>query len=478
MSLQTVVPIGAQVPRVACVPRAVANDVEDATFLAGSYGLVADQWQESVLEGWLGIRADGMWAAPRCGLAVPRQNGKNAALEIRELHGMVSLGERILHSAHEVKTARKAFLRLASFFENERTYPELAKLAKEIRRTNGQEAIVLHNGGSVEFIARSKGSGRGFSVDVLVMDEAQEFSDESLAALLPTISASANPQQIMTGTPPGPTANGGVFTRLREEGVGGGNRRLCWHEWSCVGEVDLDDRQVWAATNPGLGIRLKYETTQDERSAMDAEMFARERLGMWDTAATKAVINMDTWAALTDVQSQALDPVAFALDVSPDRSSAAIASAGVRADGLSHVVVVDTKAGTGWVVDRLVELNGRWKPCAVVVDSRGPAASMIPALEARGVVVTTTTTAEVGRACGAFYDAVMQGDLRHLGQASLSSALSGARKRTLGDAWAWHRQNSSTDITPLVAATLALFGYATRPPPAVTNTSTVMYGFN
>ena len=116
------------------------------------------------------------------------------------------LGEKFLHTAHEVKTARKAFLRIASFFENARQYPELVALVKEIRKTNGQEAIVLSNGGSCEFIARSKGSGRGFTVDVLVCDEAQDLTDEELAALLPTISAAplGNPQVIFTGTPPDP----------------------------------------------------------------------------------------------------------------------------------------------------------------------------------------------------------------------------------------------------------------------------------
>src|SRR5699024_9206431 len=133
-------------------------------------------------EAWM-RRKGGRWAAGRWGLAVPRQNGKNGVLEAVELYFMAVLGLKILHTAHEVKTARKAFIRIASFFENERKYPELAGMVKEVRKTNGQEAIVLHNGGSVEFIARSKGSGRGFTVDVLVCDEAQEYSEDAQAAL-------------------------------------------------------------------------------------------------------------------------------------------------------------------------------------------------------------------------------------------------------------------------------------------------------
>src|SRR5699024_3149953 len=127
-----------------------------------------------------------------------RQNGKNAVVEILELYALTILGFRVLHTAHEVKTARKAFLRLASFFENDRERPDLAGMVKSIRQANGQEQIFLTNGGSVEFIARSKNSGRGFTVDMLVCDEAQECPEEAQAALLPTFPAapSGDPVQV------------------------------------------------------------------------------------------------------------------------------------------------------------------------------------------------------------------------------------------------------------------------------------------
>src|SRR5690606_22060142 len=197
--------------------------------------------QHLVITDWLGVK-NGRWAASRVGLAVPRQNGKNAILEIVELYKMVELGRRILHTAHEVKTARKAFTRLLSFFENERKYPELASLVLTVRRTNGQEAILLKNGASIEFVARSKGSGRGFTVDDLVCDEAQELSEDVLAALLPTISAapSGDPQVTMTGTPPAPSMDGEAWTRLRKSGHEG-TPRVAWAEWSLPGDVDLDD---------------------------------------------------------------------------------------------------------------------------------------------------------------------------------------------------------------------------------------------
>jgi hypothetical protein len=40
----------------------------------------------------------------------------------------------------------------------------------------------------------------------------------------------------------------------------------------------------------------------------------------------------------------------------------------------------------------------------------------------------------------------------------LDSAIKGAAKRTLGEAWAWSRKSSDVDISPLVSVTLAFWG--------------------
>jgi phage terminase large subunit-like protein len=169
-----------------------------------------------------------------------------------------------------------------------------------VRNTNGQEAIVLTNGGQVEFIARSRSSGRGFTVDDLILDEAQELSEDALAALRPTISASPNPQIIFTGTPPGPTAVGEVFTRQRTNGLTKADPRLCWQEWRAWDVENIDDPMAVAQANPALGIRLLWDTIADERADMSEDTFARERLGLWETQQTLQVINPAWWEAAKD----------------------------------------------------------------------------------------------------------------------------------------------------------------------------------
>lgn len=457
--------LGAQAPRVAHAPKAPWSHAEDAAFLASSYGLTPDPWQMLVLEAWLGERKDGKWAASRCGLAVPRQNGKNGIIEVRELYGMVALGERFLHSAHEVKTARKAFVRLASFFENERKFPELAAMVKEIRKTNGQEAIVLTNGGSVEFVARSKGSARGFTVDVLVMDEAQELSDESLEAMLPTISAAPqqNPQTILTGTPPAPGMNGEVFTRVRDSGVRGEGSRQSWHEWSIPGPVDVKDRQFWYAVNPALGRRLNVEVIEDELAQMSPDGFMRERLGMWSLTSGEEIIDSEAWKRARVAPEDALSSgrVAFALDMTPDRKVVTISACRWQGDDPRHIEVVrhePTSAGVSWVVEWLAE---RWPhTSAVVVDGQSPAVTLLPELISRRVRVTVTNYADMVKACGLFVDGLRDGEITHIYQPALDAAVAGARKRNIGQGggWGWDRRSPDVDLSPLVSATLAYYG--------------------
>ena len=436
-----------------------------AADFAADYGLTPDPWQQIVLDDWLAEKA-GRWASLTCGLSVPRQNGKNALIEVRELFGMVGRGEKFLHTAHEVKTARKAFKRLQHFFGTQKNdpaakFPELNALVEDVRNVNGQEAIFLKNGGSVEVVARSKNSARGFTVDVLIMDEAQEMAEDDLEALMPTTSSAPlrNPQWIFTGTPPGPLANGEIFTRVRSEALSGKAVRLCWHEWSAEPDVSLDDRDEWRKVNPALiNGRLQFEVIEGERARFSDDGFARERLGMWASASSGAVIDSESWASVADAASMAVESLALAVDVNPERSMASVALAGLRPDGRWHVALDEQRRGMGWIVPWVVERCARNEIRAVVIDGMSPAASLVDELARRKVKVTTTAARDMAAACGTFYDAVMDARLAHTDQPQVNSALSVARKRPINDAWGWNRKGADSDITPLVAATLALWG--------------------
>lgn len=461
---------GVQEPRVANAPRFAWSHADDAAFLSSAYGLAPDDWQFGVLESWLGVNRAGKWSAGRCGLAVPRQNGKNALIEMVELYKMVALGRCVLHTAHEVKTARKAFVRLCGFFENERQWPELAALVKEIRRTNGQEAVVLEGGASCEFVARSRGSARGYTVDDLVLDEAQELTDEQLEALLPTISAapSGDPQVVMTGTPPGPNSPGEVFARTRATGLAGKDRRLSWFEWSVDGKVDVTDRSMWASTNPSLGIRLNVSVIEDELAQMSPDGFARERLGVWASdLSTKVppVIDPDQWATLTTDDPPADGVIAFGVKFSPDGRTVAV-SVALKPEGPIHVEGVHHRpmtSGTSWLVSWLTSRAD--SASRIVVDGKAGAGAFVQALAKAGVPerrVKVLTTEEVVTAHSMLLSAVTGKQVTHLDDPALAASFASAGRRAIGKLGGWGFEPiDGGDVTLAESVVLAHYGAVT-----------------
>ncbi|OFT30821.1 hypothetical protein HMPREF3170_03610 [Corynebacterium sp. HMSC08D02] len=467
--------VGSQQPSFLTLParRAVDHfDAEDSIELAAAFGLVADPWQEGIVTAAMGVRDDGALAATRIGISVPRQNGKNGSLEVIELGQLVFLGRRILHTAHETKTNRKAFQRIAAFFEQ---HDDLKTMVSQIRKVNGQEAIFLNNGASIEFVARSKGSARGFSADTLVVDEAQQLSEEELAALLPVISASPSPQQIFTGTPPAPTdIQGAVFREIHDTAHEGTDPTLMWAEWSAEPnpgevEVDADDETLWFKANPALGKRMTIDAVRAERAALSDAAFRRERLGLWEQERTARVLPFEDWQACADANiHDDGQPVAIGIDIAPGRDAASIAACGLTVEGRPWLDVIENRRGTpNWLVPRLKAILEKQPARAVLIDVLSPAGSLIEPLEAEGIKVSRIGSNIMAAAAGQLFDAVMSHDLRHLDQAPLNLAAAAARKRKLGDAWAWNRSNEDADITPLVAATMALtgrtYGRAKRP---------------
>jgi len=493
--------VGVQQPRISSVPPYASSSGQEAVELAAMSGMDLDPWQQLVLRESLGESA--IWKCSRCtyrtvervrcpthpraelvhpwaafevGLVMPRQNGKSELLVARMLAGVFLLGESlVIFSAHQFDTAMEIFHRLVAVIENT---PELVRKVRLNRGkvgtySHGSEGITLKRGQRIRFKARTSGGGRGFSCDCLLLDEAMFLPESFLGATIPTLSARPNPQMWSVGSAVDQQVHehGIVLAKRRERGHRGGDGKLAYFEWSAEGEDPdaiepsvLADPQVWAQANPGLGIRISTDYLEGEAVAMGSRNFAVERLGVGDwpaTEGTKGVIDLDDWNEREDLDSETKGPLCFAVDVTPDRSWAAIAVAGFRPDGRRHIEVVEHDRGTDWVVDRFEQLIARHKASAIVCDGKGPVASLMPDLANLRTRLVPVTAQEHAQACGMLYDAVQQGTVRHLGTPELSVAVSGAVKRPLGDAWAWSRRSSAIDISPLVACTLALWGLQT-----------------
>lgn len=482
---------GQQQPRIMHVPPYVDSSGDEAIALADASGLHLDPWQQLVLREGLGERSDGSWSAFEVSVLVSRQNGKGAIIEARILAGLFLFGEQlIIHTAHEVKTAKEAFLRIQSIIDN---CDDLKRKVKKVTNGKGEEGIEVycntpgHKRDCVhrlKFLSRTHSSGRGFSADCLILDESMILDKEPMGALLPTMSARDNPQVWYFGSA-GIGDKSSQLAELRNRALSGTDDSLAYFEWStvvhdetclstCTDHRDVSDRLGWLEANPAVGYRLTLDYIDRERRALGPLMFARERLGVGDypeEGVGDSPISMAEWTGLTNRDSTAGPDVVFAIEVPPDRGSATIAAFSISPDGWGHVELVDRRKGTQWLPERVAELKRQWNPIGIGMDARGPAASLLMALADEEVVETEDydqpdkgdlylmSVTDMQQACGQLVDAVRQEEFRHLGDEILTQAVAGACVRAIGDAWVFTRRKSSYDVAPLVAVTIARYVY-------------------
>jgi hypothetical protein len=432
-------------------PGTISESWQDVVDLCAAYEHPLDPWQGHVLRAGLAETPEGEWAASRVGLSASRQNGKSEILTARELAGLVLFKEPLLvHSAHLVSTALEGFFRIRSYFEN---YDDLRRGVRRIREGSGEQAVEMMDGGRLLFKARARAAGRGLSPDVLLLDEAQILPDRMWGALLFAMSARPNPQVWLTGTPPGPDDEGGAMVRLRDVARQGKDDRLAWLEWAADPADDIQSEAVWARTNPAYGVRISREAVTDELASSDRWTFARERLGVWPDTGHEPVIHPLEWAACATTHPPTEGPVAYAVDIAFDRTTAAIAVARRTAAGV-HVEVVEHRPFyPRWIVDWLAARNHR-RTDGVFLNAwnGGP---LMPELDAVGVPYHPVGAKEMADACGGFYDAVGARTLTHFNQPGLNAALADARRRYIGNQGGWGWTARTGDITPLVAATMA-----------------------
>jgi len=488
---------------------------------ARNFGYDLDSWQDWWLGELCGTKPDGRWSSFENYLVLSRQNGKNTCLEVRELAGLFLFSEKmIIHTAHEFKAAAEHFRRVRDVVTE---YDELRRRVRAVTTSHGDEAIELkpkstlifgsggkkirrNVAGRLRFLARSRGSGRAFTADLVVYDEAMILSDEVVGASLPTLSAVPNPQVIYTASAGYKDSVQLAAVRRR---VLARDPKLMGAEWSinphldtcprdeirgrktnrhivCALHDDRDDPRSWAKANPALGVRISVDHVAHELAAMTiGSTFDRERLGVGDWPAGDdawAVISEDSWAACAMPDpGGATRPVVFSVDVDPDMLSASISACwyrpgqadsenGILRPGKDRPVVEIPRGchreGVKWAVPELLRLRRAWKPVAVVVPKNGPAASLIPDLEKGGIEVTAMSSADEAAAFALMVTTVRHPDpdqrLIHLGRElapGLWSSVANAETRDVGDGGrAWSRRDSAADITPITSGTNALWG--------------------
>ena len=453
--------MGCQIPSERIAPDYKITDGSDAIKLLRAGGLILDEWQADILLDWMGKTIGNKWASTTCGGSVPRQNGKSLLVQGRAEAGMLLYNEQVIYTAHLQKTATETFEEMAAFFDSDK----LKKYVKDIKTALGREQIILKSGARVKFLARTRNGGRGQHGDLLIIDEAQELDENQQASFLPAISASLNPQTIYVGTPPDPSAVGTVFRNIRKKALANESKKTSWFEFSVKSIGDVSDVGRWAQTNPALGSRMLLSTIEGEHEQMDADTFARERLGWWSPEHTEQIdyaINHKLWAECKSEELKPEGKTAYGIKFSADGSVVALCGAVIDDSGMIRISMIDMKntgQGTQWLADWL---NERYKKAScVVIDGRNGVDALVDKIKDTWITKNSVIKAgmkDVVAAVGMLTDAISEKRLTwYSKQEILNDSAISSIKRPIGGGWGFGGENS----TPIEACSLALWGAKT-----------------
>lgn len=437
------------------------------------------------MDGLFAVDENGYWSATEFGLLVARQNGKGEILVAYTLAHLFlfprpdNKRKTIIYTAHEVKTAADGFARIRGVIESS---PRLAARVEHIYTANGKEGIELKRrrgqklGDRVMFIARSKSSGRGFSADVLIQDEAQEESEAAHRSLTYTQSAVKNRQEFFAGTVPEDGVNNGeVFEGVRDRGRSEKRSRTGWMEWSPKGsqdpvtaaELDLSDEEHWSDSNPSAPDLIPWQTI-DEQFDRDTSVgkagFARERLSIWPNRPDESTVSvndldLDAWAEhIVDERPVERSSVVLAPVVADGSGYGSIAAAWRLPSGRIYVEHLDTRMQTAWMPARLAELRDELAAVSIVMDERKNAA-ILAEMGKLGLTYLRMNATEVAAAYAITLESINAAGIVHRDQREVTLAFQHAQPRKVGSYGSTWQQSIDTEpVTQAQAITNAIWG--------------------
>ncbi len=434
-------------------------------------GRTAQEWQELLLSDILAVNEDGLWTHTKFGYSIPRRNGKNEIAAIREIYGLEH-GEKILHTAHRTTTSSSASKRLASIL-NGKGYTEIArpkngekyKKAYTYSKQFGLEKITIldEGGGSCDFRTRSSKGGLGEGFDLLVIDEAQEYTDDQESALKYVVTDSRNPQTIFCGTPPTPVSSGTVFTKLRNATLSGATANGGWAEWSVEKQSNVRDKELWYETNPSLGTIFTERSVLDEVGTDDVD-FNIQRLGLWLKYNQKSAISKAEWAELkTSVLPELTGPLHVGIKYGVDGQHVAMSIAVKTKEKRVFIETIDcrdVKAGNQWIISFLMSAQVE----KVIID--GANGQQLLADEMKDTKLKKPilpTVKEIILANASFEQGIFQANISHMGQPSIDQIVGNCEKRAIGSngGFGYKAQKEGMEIALLDSLVLAYWSCST-----------------
>lgn len=462
---------GRQTPTSGVVLPYNSTDGDDAADLYEKSGRDCYPWQRLLIKDIMGVNDEGLWVHQKFGFEIPRRNGKNEIIAMREFYGLTH-GEQMCHTAHRQTTATSAFRRLckiltdAGYVEVDKRYTKGDKPEKAMHTSKayGLESIELEDkqgGGRIVFRTRTANGGLGEGFDLLIIDEAQEYTDSQQQALVYTVSDSSNPQTLFCGTPPTGISAGKVFEKMRGQVLEGKAYDTGWAEWSVSEKPDDPTTAIdaWYETNPSMGYHLDERKIRAEISD-DILDFLIQRLGYWFTYNLQSAINQNEWALLKATKAPKLTGKLYVgIKYGKDAHNVALSIACKTTDGKVFVECVgchEIREGDLWIIDFLRTADVK----STVVDGAQGVLLMKDLTDYKiKPKAQKVTASQFILANASFTNAITAQTLVHSGQADVEHVISNVDRRTIGSqgGFGYKAQTDGVEIAILDSMIIAYY---------------------
>jgi hypothetical protein len=433
---------------------------------------------------------------------VARQSGKTMLMLVLALWHLYALDSpTVIGTAQDLANAEKAW---AEAVEWAQSIEELEELIEKVSLGH-PKVMRLLSGCQYRVAAASRKGGRGFSGDLVLLDELREHQSwDSWSAVTNTMNARPRAQAWAfsnagdslsvvlrylraqahrgLGWPDGDT-DADILEDVDEEMaeyLAEGEEVLGWFEWSADPDAKRTDRTAWAQANPSMNHTDVVENCVTERAIAAAlrtnppSQFEIEVLCRWMSMAEAGPFPEGSWRETFDNDATPAPetPRMVCLAMSWNRSKCYIARAARDEDGNSLVGIAADRNGNDWVIPWLIENRNSYS--GIVIQSNGaPETSLVddvtnarlPDGTAANLPVIAWAGPDLGSATGIMFDRLEKRRLRHLAHPGLDAAATSASVKVLSQgAWVIDLAASPTDAAPLKAAIGAVWAVETAAP--------------
>ena len=422
--------------------------------LAEQIGQPLLEWQKLIINDICSVDKEDLFIRKSSLLLIARQSGKSHLARMRALAGLFCFGEKdILIMSSNRSMAMKSFNIMADIIERNdflRVQLKDGDIKKGIRRTNGDERIILASGAQLEVAAATSDGARGRTCDFLWIDELREVSEPAMDAAKSVTLARKNSQRLFT-------SNAGdhfskVLNDLHDACLNKPPKSLGFYEYSAPDFCDIWDRKAWAMANPSLGYLITEAAIEETIGSSTMEAARTEQLCQW--------ISSLSCPFSTEVLENSMDSTlemsvgaytVFGFDVSPSRRNGSLTAGQLLPDGRIGIGILETYS-SDTAIDELkmaasikswVDL---YRPRLVLFD-KFATQTIADRLSQAGVMVESVSGQQFYQACGDLLEGMTNRRVVWNGMEELLQQFQNTAAKTSDSMWRIIRRKSAGDIS-------------------------------